>query len=138
MKLNQDTDVPSAVLDALVGSVIQPIVLELAQEAKQPISVKVVTCFRGGCAEQPLNVQAGEGKDAADGEIRVLLKESGQNDFGFAVEAILRGLSPGTGFSGFSLRGKLRSDEGRHSSRLTERSNRYNVWSWSKDFRFQY
>lgn len=137
MKLNQDMDVPSALLDALMDSVIQPIVLELAQEAKQPIGVKVVTCFRGGCAERKLNVQAGEGKDAADGEIRVLLKESGQNDFGFAIEAILRGLSPGTGFSGFSLRGKLKLDEGRRSSQVTGRSNRYNVWSWSKDFRFQ-
>lgn len=136
MKLKQMTDVPGGVMDALVNVVLRPVVTELAEEALQPIRVKVVACLRGKCVERELNVQSGgECASAADGEIRVLLKESDSN-FNFVVEAILKGLAPGTGFSGFSVRGKLRLDEGQYYSKLSGRTNRYHVWAWSKDLRF--
>lgn len=129
-------EVSSDVADALMASVLRPVLSELAQEAQQPIGVKVLLSFQGEWAQRSLNVDAGEGKNIASGEIRVLVK-TGRDGFRFDAEAILNGLSPGTGFSGFYLQGKLELNEGKPVSKLTGRSNRYNVWEWSRAFRLE-
>lgn len=135
MKLKQDMEVSIRVADALMVSVLQPVLSGLAREAQQPIGVKVLLSFQGEWAERSLKVDAGEGS-IASGEIRVLVKTS-QDGFRFDVEAILNGLAPGTGFSGFSLKGKLEPNKGELVSKLTGRSNRYNVWEWSRAFRLE-
>jgi hypothetical protein len=136
MKPSQDLEVSSNVADALMASVLRPVLSELAQEAQQPIAVKVLLSFQGESAARSLNVDAGEGKSIASGEIRVLVK-TGQEGFRFDAEAILNDLAPGTGFSGFSLKGKLKLNEGKPASKLTGRSYRYNVWEWSRAFRLE-
>ena len=123
-------------LDAVVGLTMQPIIRELANEAKQPIRVKVVASHKGDFAEQEIVTDAWSADEIASGEIRVLVRESGQNNFGIAAEAIIKGISPGSGFSGFSVKGKLKLGEGQPSIKISARTNRYNVWEWSKDFRF--
>lgn len=134
MKLDQAMESSSDVADALLTSVLQPVLSDLAREAQQPIAVKVLLRFQAESAERSLNVDAGEGNSTATGEIRVVVK-TGQEGFRFDAEAILVGLSPGTGFSGFYLKGTLKLHEGKPVSKLTGRSNRYNVSEWSRAFR---
>lgn len=122
-------------LAAVVNLVIQPTVLELSNEARQPIEIKAIAYQQGEIVEQSLLVGEQASGGAARAEVRILLKDSAF-PFSFTVEAIFDGLSPGTGFSGFSLRGKMKTEGDVPQSKLTARSNRYNVWDWSKDFRF--
>lgn len=121
-------------LETVVRLVIHPAVLELSNEAGQPIEIKVVAYLQGEMVEKNLLVGESALGAFSRAEVRILLKDI-NFPFLFSVEAIFYGLSPETGFSGFSLRGKMTLEGEAPQSQLIARSNRYNVWNWSKGFR---
>lgn len=116
--------------------VVFPILLELEKETSQPIQAKTSLLFSGEVMTRDIATRAGETNGLANGEVRIVVKDSVSVDsFRFSAEAIFRGLAPGTGFSGFSITGKL-TFGAEVVPTLTGRVNRYNVWSWRKDFIF--
>jgi hypothetical protein len=124
-------------IEEVIDLAIRPVVTELSKEASQSIRIKLVFMSAGLVVAKDLLLEAtiSGGSIAASGEVRVILKDSGY-PCGFIVEAILDGFSPGTGFSGFSMRGKLKVEDGVPRVKLMAYSNRYNVREWSRDFRF--
>lgn len=124
------------ILQVIAKSVAMPILLELDKESGQPIVAVLKISQSGTVAVGKVCTRDGEFENEAKGEIRVVLGEGGlPGSFKFSAESVLNGLSPGTGFSGFSIRGKMTLADG-GSARLTARTNRYNVWSWGRDFVF--
>lgn len=115
---------------------IKPVVMELSEETGQPISLKAVALRSGPSVSkvQCMRAERAGGGATASGEARVILKDAGY-PCSFLVEAIFDDLSPGSGFSGFSMRGKVKLENGRPFVKLTARTNRYNVKEWSREFR---
>lgn len=126
------------VIEEVIELAIRPVVVGLSREAAQSIRLKLVFMRAGRVVAKDLLLEAtiSGGSIAAGGEVRVILKDSGY-PCGFIVEAILAGFSPGTGFSGFSMRGKLKLEDGVPRVKLMAYSNRYNVREWSRDFRIK-
>lgn len=126
------------ITDTFVEAVLLPILDELHQETGQQLHLAVLL---SGVGDQPVrrtveSAPSRKGQDAAEGDIRVLLQLS--SDAGvarFEAEAVIKGLSPGSGFSGFSLRGKIDLGAQPPKARLFAKTNRYNVWSWGRKFR---
>jgi hypothetical protein len=123
-------------LDGIEAYAIKPLILELVEETGRPIQLTITAFHQGQFVEKLFHSgsDAESGGSTANGEVRIVLK-SLTSPCGFAVEAIINDLSPGTGFSGFSMRGKANLDDEPVSVRITAHTNRYNVWEWSKDFR---
>ncbi|MDQ0612303.1 hypothetical protein QFZ83_006474 [Variovorax sp. W1I1] len=120
-------------LEIMIDQVVLPALLELDKESNQPIAVKVSAIFGNDSTSREICTRAGESTNTAGGEARIRFRESSPaNCFSFAGEAIFNGLAPATGFSGFAIAGKLKVDE--RMASLSSRSNRYNVWTWSKGF----
>ena len=123
--------------EAITGEVVLPILVGLDKEARQSIAAKVSGVILGEVVTREVCTRATESENGARGEVRIVLKESAvANRFIFSAESIFEGLSPGTGFSGFSIRGNLKLVDGQSSTELTARTNRYNVWNWGKAFAF--
>jgi hypothetical protein len=53
----------------------------------------------------------------------------------FEAQAILHGLAPDTGYSGFLLHGRITGASDALSAKLTGRTNTYHVWEWQPFFR---
>lgn len=125
-----------SLFESVLDLAVSPLVLELSGEAKQPIELRAIALPSGHSIEKSRHFSNEEsnGGILAHGEVRVLLKGTSY-PCSFEIEAIFKELSPGTGFSGFSMRGKAKLEDGKPSIKLTARSNRYNVWEWSRDFR---
>lgn len=124
-------------LESVVNEIAMPALSELGQEAKQPIRAKVSAMFGGTVAACEICTRATDSENNAWGEVKVLLKEGAMPGvFNFSVECVIEGLAPGTGFSGFVMRGKLTKSGSAASIKVAGRTNRYNVWSWGKDFGF--
>jgi len=129
--MNQGT----RLFQVVTAEVILPILVKLDEEAKQSITAKVSGVVLGETMTHEICSRGTKSENGAIGEVRIALKESAvANRFIFSGESIFEGLSPGTGFSGFSIRGTLTLADGQFSTELTARSNRYNVWNWGKDF----
>lgn len=121
-------------MEVISSRFIRPAVLEIANETGQGFSVKSFVIANGQAIADEMIVvpsPAGTGSPMANGEIRVLLGNVKDARTTFAIEAIFKGLSPESGFSGFSARGKV---DVSGDLKVTARTNRYNVWDWGRDF----
>jgi hypothetical protein len=124
-------------LKMTVDEAILPILRKLDEETKQSISVKISAAIVGKLIVQEIRTRDTPIENGANGEVRILLKESGLVDsFKFSAECILVGLLPGSGFSGFSIRGRIKIGEVGGTVKLLARTNQYNVWDWNKEFLF--
>ncbi|WP_143006700.1 hypothetical protein [Aquimonas voraii] len=125
-------------IEEIIEFAIRPVVVRLSEEASQSISLKVVFMGADRVVANDLLLEApiSGGSIAASGEVRIILKDS-DYPCGFIVEAILDGFSPETGFSGFSMRGKLKVEDEVPRVKLIAYSHRYKVREWSRDFRFK-
>jgi hypothetical protein len=122
-------------LHAVISGVIAPFLNDLATEVDQPITVKVLLGLGSQVVEHDCSTSAGLGSGLrGQGEVRVLAKSVSTGRFSFSAEAVLNGVSPGTGFSGFSSRGRCVDESGRMSATQTSYVVRYNVWTWAKEF----
>jgi hypothetical protein len=120
--------------DAVISEVILPALLKLDEETNQPINAKVSIRWQSAWSTAEVRTRQGQSESTAVGEVRVVLKEISAGNVNVSAESILKGLAPGSGFSGFSLRGKLEFDGDKWAARLTAHTNRYNVWEWRKEF----
>lgn len=124
-------------LETVTTDVVLPILKELDHEVGQPIAVEILVAHSGEVLTREARTRSPVTANEAKGKVKIVLKASGEQDcFNFSGEAILQGLSPGTGFSGFSIRGRVTSVGARSSAKLLARTNRYNVWNWGRDFNF--
>ena len=123
-------------LESVIDLALRPLVAELSQETGQSILLKVTAVDSGYAPSASLYVGKTGAEDAAtvSGEIRVVFKDPVRPSR-FSVEAILDGLAPGTGYSGFSMRGRVRLDDGGPSVKVNGHTNRYNVREWGQEFR---
>jgi len=131
---NVSVPVAEGLFDSILELAVKPVALELSEEAGQPIELKAVIVHSTISKTQCIEAERSDSGALASGEVRILLKDSGY-PCSFMIEAIFDGLSPGTGFSGFSMRGKIKLDDGEPSLKLTAHTNRYNVREWSREFR---
>lgn len=123
--------------DAVISDVVLPTLIELDEETKQPIQATVSIQWRSAWeAQEEIRTRKDvQSESAAIGEVRVVLKEITPGNVNVSAESILKGLAPGSGFSGFSLRGKLELNAAnKWVARITACTNRYNVWEWRKEF----
>ena len=117
--------------------VILPILSELGKEAAQPISARVSISHLGTVTASEIRTSSPVLDNEARGEVRILLKDGGlSGSYNFSAESIFERLLPGTGFSGFSIRGKIQIGGEGTSAKLLARTNRYNVLNWGKGFVF--
>ncbi len=124
-----------SMLECVIEFAVCPLVEELCKETGQSMLLKLEIVNSVPVIAATLRVGAGaDGLAAVHGEVRVVFKEL-VHPSRFSVEAILDGLAPGTGYSGFSMRGKVRLKDGGSPLRMTGYTNRYNVREWSRDFR---
>lgn len=124
-------------LEAVVNEIAMPALSELDQEAKQSIRAKVSAMIGGTVAAREICTRTTDTENSARGQIKALLKEGTMPGvYSFSVECVIEGLAPGTGFSGFVMRGKLILSDSAAAIKVAGRTNRYNVWSWGKDFGF--
>lgn len=122
--------------DAILENVLKPILGELHSESGQHLKLSVLI---SGLGEPPLrriaeSAPSKEGRPNAEGEVRILTTRS-DHVVRFEAESIIKGLSQGSGFSGFSLRGKVDLGSQPPKTRLFSKTNRYNVWNWGRKFR---
>jgi hypothetical protein len=120
--------------DAVISEVILPALMKLDEETNQSIKAKVSIRWQSSWIAEEIRTRPIQSESAAVGEVRVVLKQTTANNVSMSAVAILKGLSPGSGFSGFSLRGKLEFAADKWSAKLTAHTNRYNVWEWGKEF----
>lgn len=125
-------------LNCAVGDVVGPLLLSLVQETGQEIEAAVLLHYQGKTVRQDW---PGSGDEVATekmvrGQVRVLVKDAESRErFRFMAEAILEGLAPGSGFSGFSIQGVIDLGGAMPSAVLKTHTNQYNVWTWGKAFR---
>jgi hypothetical protein len=124
-------------MQTMTEEIILPILLEISKEVVQPIVSKVSIYYSGKLQTSEIRTSYDAANKEARGEVRVLLKGGGiAGSFNFVAESVFEGLSPGTGFSGFSVRGKVQIGDECVTTKRLVRTNRYNVWGWSKGFQF--
>ncbi len=123
-------------LETVIEFVLRPFVEELSKETGQSMLLKVgvVNSHPDIAASLYVGEIGAEGTAAVNGEIRVVFKDLARPSR-FSVEAILDGFARGTGYSGFSMRGRVRVNDGGLPVRVTGYVNRYNVREWGRDFR---
>jgi hypothetical protein len=118
-------------MDAMTREVLEPALGELEAEAGQRIRVEL----RVASPATTARISRDQVENAtATGEIRIALKESFGGAIRFGCQAVIRGLAPSTGFSGFSMEGKIELDLGEVKVHLKGRTNHYNQWEWRPDF----
>lgn len=124
-------------IDVLANQLILPILREFDKEDGRAILATVVVGFEGAVESLELRSRESNCPDEARAEIRIRVKDGyGKDNYNFAAESIFNGLGPGTGFSGFAVRGKLTLVDGQPKIKLTARTHRYNVWDWGDEFQF--
>jgi len=129
-------DQAQELIDAVLKHAISPLIMKLSDEIKQSIEFDAIAKVEDRVLTLKRDVRARSTDGAvARGEVRIFLKEA-VFPSRFLVESIFKDLSPGSGFSGFSLRGKVVLESGEPTVKVTGRSNRYNVWTWGKEFQF--
>jgi hypothetical protein len=129
-------DGSAAFLETLMKRVLNPMISDLAKEARQPVEAKVVVSFRSEIAERTLSADASRGAIAAAGEIRVLVYEPNPNDYSFVAAAKFSGLSTKTGQVEFQVRGRLWIDEDRGSYEATRHLKLNAEGTWGQEFHF--
>lgn len=104
----------------------------LGQESRQPIDVVVEQLEDGAVVQRQQFTVSPEDASAtrASGVVRVKFRSSGDAS-SFRAQGLFKELAKGTGFSGFAVRGKIRSGE----VHVTGLTYRYNVWEWDQEFR---
>lgn len=120
--------------EAVISEVVLPILEKLGKEAEQPIVVRVSVLSESAWTTQEVSTGSAEPGSAATGEVRAILKRVGPDSVNLVAESILKNLSPGSGYSGFSLKGKLEFRDGKWLARVAAHTNRYNVWDWRNEF----
>ena len=121
--------------EVVISAFVLPTLRKLDEETGQPIQATVSIRWHSTWTDQEIRTRHDvQAESAASGEVRVVLKEVSAGNINVLAESILKGLAPGSGFSGFSLRGKLELDADGWSARVTAHTNRYNVWEWRKEF----
>lgn len=120
-------------IELLMRTIFVPALNQLEEETGQRLNVGVCCLVdRQIVARSVYGPQ--ELHDSASGEVRCVLTESRQGLFNFSCQAIIKGLQLGTGYSGFSLQGKLDFTEPAGNVRIRGRANHYNVWDWKKTY----
>src|SRR5262245_57291201 len=127
----------SDLMKALVENVVVPVFSELSKEAgQQRISIRVLLKSGDETAAEQIVVPGGGSGPVADGEMRIIYRSPLDAATGrFLAEAIVKDLAPPSGYSGFSMDGKLYREGSQCRSSIGARTNRYNVWEWGRKFR---
>ena len=119
-------DIKSAAL-LITEKRVLPLIEELERESSEGLSVKVYVL-----ADNKEEVFKRDKSCSGSAEIRLIIKDGIEQDsFKFSGECVVRDFSKDTGFSGFSMKGKVKHSE----VSLSGRVNRYNVWEWGTKFR---
>lgn len=118
-------------IDAITRSVLEPLFVELESQLQRPLPT-ILTIQRRELLGPRILLARGHADASPAGEARLRVRRTGNPERSvFQVEAIYRGVACGTGFSGFSVRGELRTkDGGFEATRTTGWVVRYNVWEW--------
>jgi hypothetical protein len=123
-------------IDAVLKHAVSPLITKLSDETKQSIEFQAIAKVEDRVLTMRPDIKTSStGGTLARGEVRILLKDP-VSPSRFLVESIFKDLSPGSGFSGFFLRGRAVLEGGEPTVRITGHSNRYNVWTWGKEFQF--
>lgn len=121
-------------IEILMRDTLIPAFETLKHETGQEIRVVIMIAAREGLVSR-LEYGAVEGAIGAVGEVRVRLIDGIPDaPTRFCCQAIIKGLAPATGFSGFSLTGKIDTLAGAGEVHLRSRTNHYNQWQWSGEF----
>ena len=117
-----------------VQTVGRPVISRLENETAQPIVASLLV-VHDGRVEFSARIPEGEARGAlATGEVRLKFRERAVG-VTFEAQAILRGLAPDTGYSGFLLQGRITGTPEALQSKLGGQTNTYNVWDWRPEFR---
>jgi hypothetical protein len=124
-------------LNALIEHCGRRPLAELSNESGQSIDATFSVIVDGSVTNLKILSQGLPGSSHVSAHIKIVLKpRSDSGKFSFFVECILRGLSSETGFSGFTMAGKISANDALATIDIKARTNRYNVWSWGKEFQF--
>ena len=135
--LTQTRALPSVedTVDAVLASALMPVVRELAGRAGQVIELRACSLAPHRLEEKVVRVGDGAGEGVvAKGEARVILRGAA-HCYNFFLEAIFARLALDSGYSGITMRGRIRWDEGRAVVEVITQSARYNTWEWTREFR---
>jgi hypothetical protein len=123
------------IFEAVLELAIKPAALKLGAEARQSINLEALLMPMRLLAEKSifLAVRNSDANAVAKCEARIILRDSGY-PCRFMAEAIFSDFSPGTGFSGFAIRGRVKRENGVPNLKLTAYTNFYNVKGWSREF----
>jgi hypothetical protein len=111
---------------------VLPLLEEMEKEVSQKVSIHVFILNDGHKIE--VLSRDTDGDSSGSAEVRLLLNEGvSPNQFRFNGECITSDFAKKTGFSGFSMKGKVFVDKG--DVEVSGRTNRYNVWEWGTKFR---
>jgi len=119
---------------AFIEAVGRPVVEKLESETGQPIAATVAVIESGRIVVTSSVPEGRMEGDRAVGELRLTFRER-FTSVSFEAQAILRGLAPDTGYSGFLLQGKIVGSGESFQIKLTGRTNLYNDWEWRPTFR---
>ncbi|WP_159106157.1 hypothetical protein [Herbaspirillum sp. B65] len=110
---------------------------ELSNESGQSIDATFSVILDGSVTNLKIFSQGLPGSNHALAHIKIVLKPRSElGKFSFSVECLIRGLSSETGFSGFTMAGKISTNDELATIDIKARTNRYNVWNWRKEFQF--
>ena len=133
----RNMDLNDAILNAAVDQIIQPILQRLAAQTSQHVTAKILASIAGASLASQVGIREAGPEGCVGGEIRALIKDAWPTgSFTYVIQAILTGLAPGTGFSGFEARGRLTVDGNNITFKPRGLSYRYNVTQWSEKLRF--
>ena len=123
---------PEEILLAVVTDAVQPEIANLEQQFGSPLAVKV-TLWRENYDDWSMDVPnktAAEGERV--GEIRISFRETfvPLRWLFFAEAVFSHEIFPGTGFSGFSLNGDVKRENGVRKVRIRGLVYRYNVFQF--------
>ena len=122
-------------LDAFLQEVACPAIANLEHETCQPISFTATVVEQGRSRRKnSVSSNSDYAGPPVFGEIRVRFR-LGENATSFWAQGIFQGLAEGTGFSGFSIQGKLPVTKD-SAVRVIARVNTYNVWDWDPEFQY--
>lgn len=110
---------------------------ELNNEFGQFIDLTFSVILNGSVTSTNIHIRENSAGSYASGHVKLLLKPRSElGKFNVSAECIVSGLFPGTGFSGFSMAGKISTSDEQASVDVRARTNRYNVWNWGNEFQF--
>ena len=116
--------------ERIVQEAVVPFLTRVSNQTETEISCEVKVGADGQWIEFGKIGSPEEGSGV--GEIRIDLKPLfAKGRYRFEVEAIVKGVAPKTGFSGFHLRGKVGRGEGKVELVKEGETTYYNVWNWT-------